>query len=124
MELSHYIRKVLIDKLKPIENLELVIVSNLSENVLVIVPTENDENIISGEKISYLVYRIYKLLKDSNWGNMEEIYIKGENKGIIAVPFQNNEFFIGVIFKYPINLSVIISAIKETLKELNIILVG
>lgn len=124
MELSHYIRKVLIDKLKVIENLELVIVSNLSENVLVIVPTANDENIISGEKISYLVYRIWKLLKDSNWGNMEEIYIKGENKGIIAVPFHNNEFFIGVIFKYPINLSVIISAIKETLKELNMILVG
>jgi hypothetical protein len=40
-------------------------------NVLVIVPTE----------------------KDSKWGNMEEIYIKGENKGIIAVPFHNNEFF-------------------------------
>ncbi len=93
MELSHYIRKVLIDKLKVIENLELVIVSNLSENVLVIVPTENDKNIISGEKISYSVYRIWKLLKDSNWENMEEIYIKGEDKGIIAVPFHNNEFF-------------------------------
>jgi len=73
LELSHYIRKVL--------------------NVLVIVPTENDKNIISGEKISYSVYRIWKLLKDSNWGNMEEIYIKGEDKGIIAVPFHNNEFF-------------------------------
>ncbi len=124
MELSYYIRKVLIDKLKPIENLEFVIVSNLSENVLVIIPTENDKNIISGEKISYLVYRIWKLLKDSNWGNMEEIYIKGENKGIIAVPFHNNELFIGVVFKYPINLSVILSAIKETLKELKAILVG
>lgn len=124
MELSHYIRKVLIDKLKPIENLEFVIVSNLSENVFIIVPTENDKNVISGEKINYLVYRIWKLLKDSKWGNMEEIYIKGEDKGIIAVPFHNNEFFIGVIFNYPINLSVIIHSIRETLKELRAILIG
>jgi len=124
LELSNYIRKVLNEKLKSIESVELIVVSNLSENILVIVPPESDNNLISGEKISYLIYRIWKLLKSSKWGIMKQVYIKGENKGIIAIPFYNNEFVIVIIFKYPTNLSIIVSTINQTLKELESIIVG
>ncbi len=111
-------------KLKTIESVEIAIVSNLSENVFVVVPSDNENHLMSSEKISYLVYRIWKLLKNAKWSEMEEIYIRGENKGMIAIPFGNNEFFTAVIFKYPTNLSLINRVIKETLKELESVILG
>ncbi len=124
LELPHYIRKILIEKLKPLEGIDIVIVSSLSENIFVIVPSEENEVLISGERISYLIYRIWRLLKNSKWDEMREIYIRGDNKGIIAIPFGNNEFFVAVIFNYPTNLSLINRSIKETLKELENAIVG
>ncbi len=124
MDLSGIILEVLQKQLKDLDSIENIVVASLSDNLFVFVPSQDERKLLNVSKLSSIIFKFWKLLRDVRWDRVRELYIRGTEKGILVVPFHNDQYFVAVEFHYPCNLSLINRTLLKTAKELDRIVVG